>query len=101
VKPAEPTDVEARAREAGSKAIAAGIGVATVFLLVMLPFLIPLAFYVIANIYALVKGTQFSAETANEGVLLALLVLSVALFPVLLAVLVGLLGRALSPKHRG
>jgi hypothetical protein len=33
-------------------------------------------------------------------VLLALLVFSVALFPVLLAVLIGVLGRALSPKHR-
>jgi hypothetical protein len=84
----------------GSRVLGVGIGLACVAVLVMLPFLIPMTFYVIANVYALTKGTTFSSQTANDAVLAALLVFSVALFPVLLAVLVGLIGRALSPKRR-
>lgn len=84
----------------GSRLLGVGIGLVCVAVLVMLPFLIPVGFYVIANVYALVKGTAFSSATANDGVLMTLLVLSVAVFPIGLAVLVGLLGRALSPKRR-
>lgn len=84
----------------GSRLLGVGIGLVCVAVLVMLPFLIPVTFYVVANIYALTKGTTFSSRTVNDGVLGALLVFSVALFPVLLAVLVGLIGRALSPKRR-
>lgn len=90
--------IEPEIRAAGSKAVALGIGLSAFFVLVMLPFLIPVVFYVVANVYALVKGTTFSSATANDGVLFTLLVFSVALFPVLLAVLIGLVGRALSPK---
>ncbi|MGH2634615.1 MAG: hypothetical protein ACRDHU_00465 [Actinomycetota bacterium] len=95
------TTIERGAREAGSKVVALGIGLATFIVLVMLPFLIPVVFYVVANVYALVKGTGFSSQTANEAILPTLLVVSVALFPVLLAVLIGVIGRALSPKRRG
>ncbi len=84
----------------GSRFLGLGIGLAVFAVLVMLPFLIPVAFYVVANIYALIKGTTFSSQTANDAVLLTLLVFSVALFPVLLAALVAFLGRALSPKRR-
>ena len=84
----------------GSRLLGLGIGMVCVTVLVMLPFLVPVTFYVFANVYALIKGTTFSAATTNDGALFALLVLSVAVFPVLLAVLVGLLGRALSPKRR-
>lgn len=84
----------------GSRLLGLGIGIVCVAVLVMLPFLIPVAFYVFANVYALIKGTTFSSETTNDGVFLTLLVLSVAFFPIGLAALVGLLGRALSPKRR-
>lgn len=84
----------------GSRILGAGIGLAALAVLVMLPFAIPGAFYVFANGYAAIKGTTFSAQTTNVGVLLTLLVVSVATFPVLLAVLIGLLGRSLSPKRR-
>jgi hypothetical protein len=77
-----------------------GIGLVATAVLVMLPFLVPVAFYVLANVYAATKGTTFASGSTNEGVLFALLVLSVAVFPVVLSVLVGLLGRALSPKRR-
>jgi hypothetical protein len=77
-----------------------GIGLAALAVFVMLPFLIPVTFYVVANVYALVKGTTFSSGTANDGVILTLLVFSVALFPVGLAVTIAFLGRVLSPKRR-
>jgi hypothetical protein len=80
--------------------VGVGIGLAAVAVFVMLPFLIPVTFYVVANVYALVKGTTFSSGTANDGVILTLLVFSVALFPVGLAVTIAFLGRVLSPKRR-
>ena len=83
----------------GEKLLGVAIGFVAVAVLVMLPFLIPVAFYVVANIYALVKGSTFSSASVNEGVLLTLLVVSVAVLPVLLSVAVGLIGRALSPKR--
>lgn len=84
----------------GSRLVGVGIGLAAVAVFVMLPFLIPVTFYVVANVYALIKGTTFSSSTANDGVILTLLVFSVALFPVGLAVTIAFLGRVLSPKRR-
>jgi len=84
----------------GSRLVGLGIGLAALAVFVMLPFLIPVAFYVVANVYALIKGTTFSSDTANTSVVLTLLVFSVAVFPVGLAVAIAYLGRALSPKRR-
>jgi hypothetical protein len=84
----------------GSRFVGLGIGLATVVILVMLPFLIPVTFYVVANVYALIKGTTFSSGTANTGVVLTLLVFSVVVFLVGLAVAIAYVGRALSPKRR-
>ena len=84
----------------GSRFVGVGIGLATFAVLVMLPFLIPVTFYVVANVYALIKGTTFSSDTANTGVVLTLLVVSVFVFPVGLAVAIAFLGRVLSPKRR-
>ena len=84
----------------GSRIVGVGIGLAAFAVLVMLPFLIPVTFYLVANVYALIKGTTFSSDTANDGVMLTLLVLSVALIPIGLAVAIAFLGRVLSPKRR-
>ena len=84
----------------GSRFVGVGIGLAALVVLVMLPFLVPVTFYVVANIYALIKGTTFSSDTANTGVVLTLLVVSVFVFPVGLAVAIAFLGRVLSPKRR-
>ena len=84
----------------GSRFVGLGIGLAALGVLVMLPFLIPVTFYVVANVYALIKGTTFSSDTANIGVVLTLLVFSVVVFPVGLAAAIAFLGRALSPKRR-
>ena len=83
----------------GSRFVGLGIGLGTVVILVMLPFLIPVTFYVVASVYALTKGTTFSSDTANTGVLLTLLVFSVVVFPVGLAVAIAFFGRALSPRR--
>ena len=84
----------------GSGFVGVGIGLAAFAVFVMLPFLIPITFYVVVNVYAATKGTTFSSDTANTGVVLTLLVVSVLLFPVGLAVAIAFLGRALSPKRR-
>ena len=84
----------------GSRFVGLGIGLAALGVLVMLPFLVPVAFYIVANLYAQTKGKTFSTDTANTGVVLTLLVFSVAVFPVGLAVAIAYLGRALSPKRR-
>jgi hypothetical protein len=84
----------------GSRFVGLGIGLVTFAVFVMLPFLIPITFYVIANVYAVTKGTTFSSDSANTGVVLTLLVGSVVLFPLGLAVAIAYLGRVLSPKRR-
>ena len=58
----------------GSRFVGLGIGLVAFAVFVMLPFLIPITFYVIANVYAVIKGTTFSSDTANTGVVLTLLV---------------------------
>ena len=84
----------------GSRFVGVGFGLVVFAVFVMLPFLVPVTFYVVANIYALIKGTTFSSQTANTSVVLTLLVFSVALLPIALAVLIAFLGRVLSPKRR-
>lgn len=96
----EPDDDRGTAGPFGSRLVGVGIGMVALAVFVMLPFLIPVTFYVVANVYALIKGTTFSSQTANDGVVLTLLVFSVALFPVGLAVTIAFLGRVLSPKRR-
>ena len=96
----EPETSTGAAGPFGSRFVGLGIGLVVLVVLVMLPFLVPVAFYVFANVYALIKGTTFSSDTANTGVVLTLLVFSVVVFPVGLAVAIAFLGRALSPKRR-
>ena len=96
----EPDDVAGDAGPFGSRLVGVGIGLVALAVFVMLPFLIPVTFYVVANVYALIKGTTFSSQTANDGVVLTLLVFSVAVFPVGVAVTIAFLGRVLSPKRR-
>jgi|GEM_PF-1202804 hypothetical protein len=96
----EPDTDDRAAGPFGSRFVGVGIGLATFAVFVMLPFLIPITFYVFANVYGAIKGTTFSSDTANSGVVLTLLVVSVVLFPVGLAAGIAFLGRALSPKRR-
>ena len=95
----EPDTDSGPAGPFGSRFVGVGIGLAAFAVFVMLPFLIPITFYVVANVYAATKGTTFSSDTANTGVVLTLLVFSVVVFPVGLAVAIAFFGRALSPRR--
>lgn len=84
----------------GSRSVGLGIGLVAFVVFAALPFLIVVSYYLVASVYAIVKGTTFSAETSNVPLLLTLLVMTVAVFPVALAALIALVGRSLSPKRR-
>ncbi len=84
----------------GDQPIGLVIGAVVVGAIVALPAFIVTAFYLFANVYALIAGSNFGSETIDVGALLTGLVLSVAAFLLLLAGAVSLIGRALSPKHR-
>lgn len=84
----------------GDKPIGLVVGVVVTAVLVALPAAIVPAFYLFANAYALITGADFSSDTMNVGVFLTGLVLLVALFLVAGALVVNLIGRALSPKRR-
>ena len=83
----------------GDKPIGLAIGIVAVAALVLLPALIPPVFYLFANVYALVTGSDFGADTIDLGVLFTGLVLTVALFLLLAFGAIALVGRALSPKR--
>jgi Na+/H+ antiporter NhaC len=76
-----------------------GIGVAVLAVLTLLPALIVPVFYLFANVYAIVIGTDFGLDTMNVGVFATGLVMTVALLLLLLAGAVALIGRGLSPKR--
>ncbi len=82
-----------------SRLIGLAAGIAALVVLMALPALIVVAFYVFANVYAIITGTDFGSNTIDVGVFLTGLVLSVATFVVLMAVAVNLIGRSLSPKR--
>ena len=98
----EAEDVGRDSGPFGSRLVGVGFGLVVFAGLVMLPFLVPRLADAERDgnrIYAVIKGTTFSSQTANTGVVLTLLVFSVALWPIGLAVLIAFLGRVLSPKR--
>ncbi|HZD17307.1 MAG TPA: hypothetical protein VE669_04110 [Actinomycetota bacterium] len=84
----------------GDKPIGLAIGVVLLVLLVLLPGLIPPVFYLFANVYAIVAGSDFGSETIAVGILLTGLVLTVTMLVLLPAGVAALIGRALSPRRR-
>ncbi len=83
----------------GDKPIGLAIGVIALAVLVLLPALVVPTFYVFANVYAIITGSDFASGTTNVAVLMTGLVVTVALFLLLMAGAVSLVGRALSPKN--
>jgi len=83
----------------GDKPIGLAIGGGVLMMLVLLPALIPPVFYLFANVYALVTGSDFGSDAIDLGVLFTGLVLTVALFLLLAFGAVAFVGRALSPKR--
>ncbi len=83
----------------GDKPIGLVIAAVVTGMLVALPAAIPAAFYLLANVYAVTVGSDFSSDSINVGILLTVLVLTVAFFLVLAFAIAALVGRALSPKR--
>lgn len=83
----------------GDKPIGLGIGIVLLLILVLLPALIPPVFYLFANVYAMISGSDFGSDAIDVGVLLTGLVLTVAFFLLLAAAAVAVIGRALSPRQ--
>jgi hypothetical protein len=75
------------------------IGAIVAAVLVLLPALIVPTFYLFANVYGLITGSDFSSDTMNVAVFLTGLALCVALFLLLMGGAVAFVGRALSPKR--
>jgi hypothetical protein len=67
----------------------------------LLPALTVVVFYLVANVSALVIGTDFDSDPTEPAILLVLLVGTVTLLVLAVAGGVALIGRALSPKSRG
>lgn len=84
----------------GSRGVGLGVAAAVIAVLVLMPALIVVLFYTFANVHAIVTGPDFSSDTMNVGAFFAGLALTVATAVVLMAVVVGLIGRSLSPKRR-
>jgi hypothetical protein len=82
----------------GDRPIGLAIGIVVTGLLVLLPALIVPIFYLFANVHAIVVGTDYGSDTMIVGVFFVGLVITVALCLLLMAVVVNLVGRALSPK---
>lgn len=84
----------------GGKPIGLVIGLAVAAAFIVLPAVIVPLFYLFANVYALIVGTDFSSETLNVAVFLTGLVMTVTLLLLLLSGAVALIGRGLSPRNR-
>lgn len=84
----------------GDRPLGLIIGLVVTAVLVALPAAIVPAFYLFANVYALITGGDFSSDTMNVGVFLTGLVLTVAMVLLVGAGVVVLIGRSLSPKKR-
>lgn len=85
----------------GDKPLGLIIGLVVTAVLVALPAAVVPAFYLFANVYALITGGEFSSDTMNVGVFLAGLAVTVAVVLLVGAGVVVLIGRSLSPKrHR-
>ncbi|HEX5951207.1 MAG TPA: hypothetical protein VFZ96_09400 [Actinomycetota bacterium] len=83
-----------------SRSIGLGIAAAVVAILVLMPAVVVALFYTFANVHAIVTGWDFSSDTMNVPAFVTGLVLTVATVVVLMGVVVGLIGRSLSPKRR-
>lgn len=88
------------AEAGGSKAVGLGIGLMLVVTFTLLPMMVAIAFYVFAQVQAILTGLDLSSETLNIPVFLIVLVGTVVLFVVGIHALVGLIGRSFSPKKR-
>jgi TRAP-type mannitol/chloroaromatic compound transport system permease small subunit len=84
----------------GDKPVGLIVGIVVTAVVVALPALIVPTFYVVANVYALVTGSDFSSDTISVPVFLIALVMTVAFFLLAMAGIVALVGKGLTPRKR-
>ena len=84
----------------GDKPIGLMVAGIVVAFFVVLPALIVPAYYLFANVTAIVTGTDFDSNHVNIAVFLTGICIIVALLLVAMVTAVNLVGRALSPKRR-
>lgn len=85
----------------GDKPLGLVIATIAVGVLLGLPMAIVVGFYTFASVYAIIAGSDFGSETINVGAFLTGLVLTVAFALLVMAGVISLVGRSLSPKrHR-
>ncbi|MFM7719111.1 MAG: hypothetical protein ACKO8G_06440 [Actinomycetota bacterium] len=84
----------------GQRPLGLGIGLATLLLLLALPWILVPAWYLFANVVAIATGRDFSSDTVSVPALLVGLVAIVTVLVLATALLAGILGRSLSPKRR-
>jgi TRAP-type mannitol/chloroaromatic compound transport system permease small subunit len=83
----------------GGKAAGLGIGLMLVVTFTLLPLMVAVAFYVFAQVQAIITGLDLSSETLNIPVFLIVLVGTVTLFVVGIHALAGVIGRSFNPKR--
>lgn len=99
----EPADAPAPAGAGGGtdgKGVGIAIGALNVTLYAMLPVLIVVGVWTLISVYAIVKWIGSAPQEPNAAVIVLGVAMMVALFVVLFAVGVGLVGRSLNPKKR-
>jgi uncharacterized membrane protein YjgN (DUF898 family) len=84
----------------GDKPLGFAIGAVVAAALVLLPGATVAVFYVVANVSALVIGTDFDSDPNEPAVLLLAMVGTVTFLLLAIAGGVALIGRSLSPKNR-
>ena len=84
----------------GDRPIGLAVGIVALVVTALLPALIVPTYYVFANVYAIVTGSDFSSNTMNVAVFLTGLVVIVAMFVVLMGVAIALVGKGLTPRKR-
>jgi hypothetical protein len=97
----EPTAIEPRTETSlESGGLGLGIGLANVFLYMLLPALLAVGIWTLVSVYAIVKWIGSAPENVNPVVIVLGVVMLVTLLVVLISVAVGLVGRSMNPKRR-
>ena len=95
--PAGPAD---STEGAGYGFLGLAIGLANTALYALLPVLLFMSIWIMVSVYAIVKWAGSAPDQPNPVVLVVGVASLVMLFVVLIAIGVGLMGRAMNPKKR-
>jgi hypothetical protein len=86
--------------DAGYRFLGVGIGLGNALLYTVLPVLLFISIWTLVSVYAIVKWAGSAPDQPNPVVLVVGVASLVMLFVVLIAVGIGLMGRAMNPKKR-